>query len=799
MPTRIHNGTRFILGCLLLGLTAIPAHAVLPGCYHTRAEIKTFLDSLVVADSILHIVHIDTIGWSRGDQLDTRYPLYAVTISDNPGVFEDEPTSLIIGQVHAEEVLGMEMMLRFMKDVVSFPGRYSILIYNAQMVFVPTANPDGLEVISRGWDDTWRKNGYHPWEMGNRPCNVVPGVGEDSCGVDLNRNFDFNWIYGDTLWVRADYEPFDYYKGPAPFSEPEAQAIRDLALRINPTVSCVYHSARAPGGANSQKGIVAWAWGPEDGPWRFSPDHTPIGLFDGAYCRLLEKHGSTLVYYDPVFGKQRNGNLQEWFYARLGCLQINTELGPPGDAMQPSDCNVLRTYNENDMPSLFWLNKRLLNWRETSGEEGFTPLTIHTFDAVSGQPISAEWRNLSTWSPIIGPWYTNEQYGSATTLLVQGSTRILLRKEGYQTVDTAIAVSPNSLPAYLNVNMQPLPRHTLELRLIDETAGPIAGRVFLDGEFPRWIDVPNGQAVIEVPEGDYQLMAIANAPGHLILWRSVHIAGNHSEWFTLPATDPSFSADFNAGLGGWAVGGTGDAWRAATDTSAQNSSGTLTTEPALSLYTGGQYANNLNTWAQYPAPIHLGDGNTAILSFWRRGRLDVPFDSLIVEVSSDESTWLQAAGYSDLELPWTQSFVNLSAWAGQDILLRFRFKSDSVLGDYGIHIDNVALFTGTDTAVPERPAGPVFSYKITGAYPNPFNPQTTIAYEVAAPGNVTLVVFNTIGQEVRRFNTHALAAGAQRLAWDGTTTQGAPVSSGLYFVQLQAGNALATHKLMLLR
>ena len=726
-----------LLTALLLAIAPSTALALLPECYTRRSELDTFLVRLDSLDTALglNVVHVDTIGRSRGDMFDTTYPLYAVTVSRNPAVLEDEPVALIIGQVHAEEVMGYEMTLRFLWDLVSRHSLYGTLFDNTRLVFVPTMNPDGLEVVSRGLDDTYRKNGYHPVEMGGRPCNIAVGPGGDSCGVDLNRNFDFNWIYGDTLWrpARVGYEEaYDYYRGPAPFSEPEARAVRNLALQIHPTVSVVYHGSRT--GNNAEAGIVAWSWS-GNGTSRLSPDADEIYLLNRAYCNLLQKHGEGHVAYDPVFGGGRNGNLQDWFYRELGCVQINTELGPPED-IQPTNCDSLARYNQNDVESLKWLCRRLINWHQSDTETGFSPLRIHTTDAVTRLPISAEWRIAETWTPVLAPWTTDELFGSTTTLLVQGTKHIVLRKEGYATDTVAVTVSPDTYTHFLDVSLQPLPRHTLLVWLIDESGATLPGRIYLGGEYPKRVDVPAGNAAISVPEGDYQLIAVANAPDRLMLWRSVHIAGAHSEWFTLPSTTPAFRADFNNGLAGWTIGGTGNAWRAATDTSTQNTGGTLTTEPTVSLFQdAGQYLNNLNTWAQCDSALAVGPGNTAVLSFWRRGRMDIPADSLLVEVSADAgSTWQQAGGFSDFELPWTQSYVNLSAWAHQTIRLRFRFISDSVLGDLGIHIDNVTLYSGTDTAAPEHPAGPVYSYRITGAYPNPFNPSTTITYEAGRAG-----------------------------------------------------------------
>jgi hypothetical protein len=142
------------------------AQAVLPSCYHRRADIDSFLVQLLRNDSAHHVVTVDTLGYSRGGMFgDTTFPLYCVRISAVPRTTY-APSILIVGQVHAEEVIGVELTLEFMKQLVERYGLYRNLLQSTQLYFIPTANPDGLEVVSRGWDDSYRKNGYHPPEMG---------------------------------------------------------------------------------------------------------------------------------------------------------------------------------------------------------------------------------------------------------------------------------------------------------------------------------------------------------------------------------------------------------------------------------------------------------------------------------------------------------------------------------------------------------------------------------------------------------------------------------------------------------
>ena len=153
------------------------------------------------------------------------------------------------------------------------------------------------------------QNGYRPPQVDS--CDVWVGMGNDSCGVDLNRNFDINWIYGDSLWQPGAVEPWDYYRGPAPFSKPEAVAVANFARQIKPTVSIVWHSSRS---GNVQQGIVAWQWGP-DGAAKFSPDCTAIGQVHRAYIQKTRTYPGGQPYFE-VWGATRNGDLQDWFYRK---------------------------------------------------------------------------------------------------------------------------------------------------------------------------------------------------------------------------------------------------------------------------------------------------------------------------------------------------------------------------------------------------------------------------------------------------------------------------------------------------
>ena len=89
-------------------------------------------------------------------------------------------------------------------------------------------------------------------------------------------------------------------------------------------------------------------------------------------------------------------------------------------------------------------------------------------------------------------------------------------------------------------------------------------------------------------------------------------------------------------------------------------------------------------------------------------------------------------------------------------------------------------------------------------YPNPFNPETWIPYQLAEPADVTLTIYAVNGQVVRQLSLgHQLAGTYQsknRAAyWDGRNAVGEPIASGIYFYTLSAGDFAATRKMLIIK
>jgi hypothetical protein len=102
--------------------------------------------------------------------------------------------------------------------------------------------------------------------------------------------------------------------------------------------------------------------------------------------------------------------------------------------------------------------------------------------------------------------------------------------------------------------------------------------------------------------------------------------------------------------------------------------------------------------------------------------------------------------------------------------------------------------------------GPVFievaapeTYVLHQNYPNPFNPTTNLSFPLPKGGDVTLTIYNLLGQPVRKLVHEQRAAGTHTVVWDGRNENGEQVPSGVYHYRLQAGSFVETKKMLLMK
>jgi hypothetical protein len=153
--------------------------------------------------------------------------MYALKVSDNVAVDEDEPAAVFESGHHARELVTNLIGMDICEQLTSLYGtdpNITRAVNRWEIWIVPSVNPDGLEYV-------WSNN---EWWRKNRRNN---GGGE--WGVDNNRNYPFGW----RVWGSNSSNPgSDVYAGPAPNSEPENQTMTALWEYLVPVVMLDYHS-----------------------------------------------------------------------------------------------------------------------------------------------------------------------------------------------------------------------------------------------------------------------------------------------------------------------------------------------------------------------------------------------------------------------------------------------------------------------------------------------------------------------------------------------------------------------------
>ncbi len=99
----------------------------------------------------------------------------------------------------------------------------------------------------------------------------------------------------------------------------------------------------------------------------------------------------------------------------------------------------------------------------------------------------------------------------------------------------------------------------------------------------------------------------------------------------------------------------------------------------------------------------------------------------------------------------------------------------------------------------EDPATPSVLITSLGNYPNPYNPETTIGFITAAPGNVKLSVHIIKGQKVITLHDGIMTKGCHSIHWNGLDEKGGAVSSGVYFVRAEMNGRSQTHRMVLIK
>lgn len=256
------------------------------GRYHTLAEVKTALDAAVATHPTICQLHV------LGKSIEGR-DLVALRISSAPEE-ANKPAFLFTGLHHAREWISVEVPMGLIEKLTTGYGSDAAitqLVDEREIWIIPVVNPDGLHHSQTEYQ-MWRKN---------RRSN-----GDGSIGVDPNRNYGYKW--GGV--GAGDYGSSETFRGATAFSEPDTQAVRDLAIAQKLVTALSFHSYSE---------LILW-------PWGYSREAPPD-------AEVIVKHGQKMAEFNGYRPQQSidlyptTGDFDDYMYGELGILAYTIELG----------------------------------------------------------------------------------------------------------------------------------------------------------------------------------------------------------------------------------------------------------------------------------------------------------------------------------------------------------------------------------------------------------------------------------------------------------------------------------------
>ncbi len=304
--------------------------------YHSYTEMVQVLQATAAAHP--DIVHLFSIGTSYQGRA-----LWAVKVSDNVMVDENEPEVMFDSLTHAREHLSLEQdlaILRWLTDGYGIDPRITHEVNTREIWIIFAVNPDGAEYDLTG-------SPYRAWRK-----NRQPNPGSTHIGTDLNRNYGYDWgCCGGSSGSTASIT----YRGPRAFSAPETQAMRDFMLsrRVGGVqqikVAITFHTSGE---------LVLWPYGHTKTnvpPDMTTADHAALATIG---TRMAHRNG-----YHPMQSSDlyiTDGDEIDWAYGTQRIWMYTLELygrGPGVKEFYPPDEIITRETERNKEAILYLIDQ----------------------------------------------------------------------------------------------------------------------------------------------------------------------------------------------------------------------------------------------------------------------------------------------------------------------------------------------------------------------------------------------------------------------------------------------------------
>ncbi|MEM1321626.1 MAG: M14 family zinc carboxypeptidase [Bacteroidota bacterium] len=288
------------------------------GGFYTLAELEAKLDEMSE-----DFPNLATEKFSIGTSIEGR-DIWAIKISDNPNIDEDEDVVYYDALHHAREPLSMATTINYafwlLENYEENP-QIKYIIDNRELYFVPCVNPDGYEYnreISPDGGGLWRKN--------RRPVDAV------CFGVDLNRNYSEG--FGINNFCSSLNACSNTYRGTEPFSEPESQAVVRFVTEIAPKVAFSTHSTA---------GSCLM-------PFGYSPDPADFSIYSEWASDFLSENDYPYGTTSQMLGYTSCGTTRDFLHT-TGIYAWTPEID--GSGFWPAQSEIFDLVDENIYPFFY--------------------------------------------------------------------------------------------------------------------------------------------------------------------------------------------------------------------------------------------------------------------------------------------------------------------------------------------------------------------------------------------------------------------------------------------------------------
>ncbi len=778
------------------------------GGYYTLAEVYQRLDSMY-----LLYPNIITQKFQVGTTIENR-PIYAVKISDNPNIAETEPQVFYNSLIHAREPAAMMAVMYYMYYLLENYGtdpEVTYLVNNREIYFMPVVNPDGYE-----YNRSTNPNGGGMWRK-NRRNNG------GSFGVDLNRNFGFQWGFNNT--GSSGSPSSETYRGTAPFSEPETQAMRDFTNSKNFKTALNYHT---------YSNLLLYPWGYINQP-------TVDNEIFVEYTADMTRYNNYTTGQPPVILYDVNGSTDDWMYGeqitKPKILSLTPEVGSSSDGFWPPQSRIFPLAQENLWPNLYytWVAGAYVGLLNAGyNQQYFNPGDVVTMNSTFRNKGLSDGENIEVQLTSLSPYLTvNNGTATFTSIPARGTVTVSTPLSFTVSPSAPVDVEEKLLLTISSDNVV-MSRDTLKLILgtpvfvfADTTNNPLNlwTVTFTPTTSPKWEATTqtfysSPASYTDSKDGNY----VNNATVTMTLANTIDLSGLSNPRLTYWT---KFDIENNWDYGQVRIStNNGSTWIPLAGQ--YTNPGTGSFQPnGQPLYDGVQsnwVREDISltgyTTSQVKLQFQLRTDGSIVKDGWYLDDIGIMYYGIVpVELSSFTAAYIN----NKTELNWSTAselnnrgfeiyrsvyaedsptnrmwqligFVNGNGTTSENSSYSFIDTNPPTgINYYRLkQIDFDGTFTYSEEV--ELFVHGISDYALEQNYPNPFNPITLISWQSPVGSRQVLIIYDILGNEVATLVDEYREAGRYEITFDGSR-----LASGLYFYQLRTDNFSSTRKMLMIK